>query len=101
MNLDSLVRDVNPARLDTVPGPESLEGRAILEQLGTESPVPRRRPVIVGGLTLGSLATAAGAVVLVTALLPGSPAPPSPAAAATLENLAYIAAGQPALIPAT
>jgi len=99
MNIDSLVRDVNPAPRVTVPGPESFEARAILEQLGTEPPAHRHRRVIVGGLTLGTLALAAAAVLLVATLVPGSPARPGPAAAATLHRLADIAAAQPAANP--
>jgi hypothetical protein len=33
MNLDTLIRDVNPAPVDAVPGPGSLEARAILEAI--------------------------------------------------------------------
>lgn len=99
MNLDTLIREVNPAPLDTLPGPESPEARAILEHVRTGPPARQRHRVLVGALTLGTLAVAAAVVLLVAALLPGSPAHPSPAAAAALDHLAEVAALQPAVNP--
>jgi hypothetical protein len=99
MNLDTLIREVNPAPAETVPGPDSFEARAILEHLRIESSPRRRRPVLVGGLTLGSLGAEAAAALLVANLLPGSPARPTSAAAATFVHLAKVAASQPATSP--
>ncbi len=42
MNLDALIRNVNPAPIDTVPGPESSEARAVLEAI-TADPSRQRR----------------------------------------------------------
>jgi hypothetical protein len=36
MNLDELIREINPVPVDTIPGPESHEARAILEHLLSE-----------------------------------------------------------------
>lgn len=36
MNLDELIREINPVPVDSAPGPESHEARAILERLLTE-----------------------------------------------------------------
>lgn len=94
MNLDTLIRDVNPAPVETVPGPESLEARAILHRLRTGTSAPRRH--LAGLLTLGTLGAATAAVLLVVSLLPGSPIHPTSAAAATLAHLAKVAAAQPA-----
>ena len=49
MNLDTLIREVNPAPAETVPGPDSFEARAILEHLRIESSPRRRRPVLADG----------------------------------------------------
>src|SRR5579862_4305058 len=97
MNLNALIRDVNPAPYGAVPGPESLEARSILRQLGAETAARRRRPVLVGGLSIGTLGAVAAAVLVVMALLPGSPTRPVSAAAATLAQLADTAASQPAV----
>ena len=42
MNLETLIREVNPTPADTVPGPESAEARAILEAIG-DAPSRHRR----------------------------------------------------------
>ncbi len=96
MNIDTLIREVNPAPRDALAGPDSFEAEVIFERSMSEPPPPKRRPVIVGGLTLGTLGIAAGVALLISSFIPDSPTRPTSAAAATLAHLADVAAAQPA-----
>ena len=96
MNIDSLIRQVNPAPTDTLRGPESFEAQMIFDRLEVGPP---RRPLMLGGLALASMCVAVAVALLMTSFVPGSPTRPISAAAATLARLADIAAAQPATDP--
>jgi hypothetical protein len=99
MNVDSLIRQVNPAPRDTLNGPESREAQVIFDRL-RGGPTPRgRRPAMLGGLMLASLCVVVAIALLATSFIPGSPTRPTSAAAATLARLAGVAAAQPPTDP--
>jgi hypothetical protein len=90
MNLDTLISEANPAPLAAQPDADSALGRAIAAQVAAMPPHAKKRPVIA----LAGLVAAAAVGVLVVALLPGSPARPTSAAAAVLHEAATAAANQ-------
>ena len=93
MNLDTLIREANPAFLSEQPDAESPLGRAIEARIAGTPPRARRRTVVA----LAGLTAVAAVAVLVIALLPGSLDGTTPAAAAVLREAATAAADQPAL----
>jgi hypothetical protein len=99
MNVDSLIRQVNPAPKDTLGGPESFEAQMIFDRLTSGPRARDRRPLMLGGLTLASLCVATAVALLVSSYVPGSPTRPTSAAAATLAHLADVAAAQPPTDP--
>jgi hypothetical protein len=99
MNVDSLIRQVNPAPRDTLRGPDSFEAQMIFDRLMITPPARDRSPLLLGGLTIASLSVVAAVVLVVSSFVPGSPTRPTSAAAATLAHLADVAAGQPATNP--
>jgi hypothetical protein len=90
MNLDTLIREANPAPLAAQPDADSPFGRAIAAQVAATPLHAKRRPVVA----LAGLVAVAVVGVLVVALLPGSPGRPTSAAAAVLRQVATAAAGQ-------
>ena len=93
MNLDTLIREANPALLSEQPDAESPLGRAIEARIAGTPPRAKRSTVVaLAGLTAGS-----AVAVLVIALLPGSLDGTTPAAAAVLREAATAAADQPPL----
>jgi hypothetical protein len=90
MNLDTLIRETNPAPLLEQPDAESPFGRAIAARIAA-TPLRTKRPPVVA---LAGLVALAAVGVLVVALLPGSLARPTSAAAAVLRQVATAAAGQ-------
>jgi hypothetical protein len=99
MNVDSLIRQVNPAPKDTLGGPETLEAQMIFDRLEIGPRAQDRRPLMLGGLTLASLCVATAVALLVSSFVPGSPTRPTSAAAVTLAHLADVAAAQPPTDP--
>jgi hypothetical protein len=96
MNVETLIRQVNPAPHDSINGPESFEAQIIFDRLRIAPSSPRRhRPLVLGGLTLSALGVAVVVALLVSSFVPGSPTRPTSAAAATLAHLADVAAAQP------
>jgi hypothetical protein len=95
MNVDTLIRQVNPAPRDTISGPESLEAQMIFDRLKNASPSHRPHPLKLGGFTLSALGVAAVVALLISSFVPGSPTRPTSAAAAALARLADVAAAQP------
>ena len=93
MNLDTLIREANPAFLSEQPDAESPLGRAIEARIAGTPPRAKRRTVVA----LAGLTAVAAVAVLVIALLPGSLDGTTPAAAAVLREAATAAADQPAL----
>jgi DNA-binding beta-propeller fold protein YncE len=71
MSLDTLIRDVNPAPVDTVPGPGSFEARAILEAIRANPSRHRRwsRPQ-PGPWTRRVMVVAVAAVILAAFFVP-------------------------------
>src|ERR1035441_1167581 len=93
MNLDTLIREANPAFLSEQPDAESPLGLAIEARIARTPPRAKRRPVVA----LAGLTAVAAVAVLVIALLPGSLDGTTPAAAAVLREAAAAAADQPPL----
>jgi hypothetical protein len=93
MNLDTLIREANPAFLSEQPDAESPLGRAIEAWIAGTPPRAKRRTVVA----LAGLTAVAAVAVLVIALLPGSLDGTTPAAAAVLREAATAAADQPPL----
>jgi hypothetical protein len=93
MNLDTLIREANPAFLSEQPDAESPLGRAIEARIAGTPPRAKRRTVVA----LAGLTAVAAVAVLVIALLPGSLDGTTPAAAAVLREAATAAADQPPL----
>jgi hypothetical protein len=91
MNLDTLIREANPAFLSEQPDAESPLGRAIEARIAGTPPRAKRRTVVA----LAGLTAVAAVAVLVIALLPGSLDGTIPAAAAVLREAATAAADQP------
>ena len=90
MNLDTLISEANPAPLAAQPDADSALGRAIAAQVAAMPSHAKKRPVIA----LAGLVALAAVGMLVVALLPGSPARPTSAAAAVLRQVATAAAAQ-------
>ena len=99
MNVETLIREINPTPRRLLPGPDSFEAATLFERSLITSTARGRRPVKVGGITLIGLGSVAGAALLVSSILPGSPTRPTNAAATTLVHLAAVAAAQPATTP--
>ena len=93
MNLDTLIREANPAFLSEQPDAESPLGRAIEARIAGTPPRAKRRTVVA----MAGLTAVAAVAVLVIALLPGSLDGTTPAAAAVLREAATAAADQPPL----
>ena len=93
MNLDTLIREANPALLSEQPDAESPLGRAIEARIAGTPPHAKRSTVVA----LAGLTAVAAVAVLVIALLPGSLDGTTPAAAAVLREAATAAADQPPL----
>jgi hypothetical protein len=97
MNIETLIRETNPAPLSAIPGPDSFEARSTLLRL-IEAPNPRRRPT-VGRLTfagIGAVAVVVAAVVVAVTVSSTTKAVPA-SAATVLVNAAGVAAAQPTL----
>jgi hypothetical protein len=99
MNLEMLVREVNPAPLDSIPGPDSLQARRLVAQLTADhSQPPRwltRRSTIAG---LGAAAAAVAATVVVVTVSSTTQVAPA-SAASVLIKAAQVAAAQTVLPP--
>jgi hypothetical protein len=107
MDLDTALREADPARGSALPGPESAAAARLYQQITAPPPgrAVRRRPHVSGRLVAG-VAAAGLAVVAAVALLPGPPWSPgshtgsprgfAPAAAVLLAQAAAAAARQPA-----
>jgi hypothetical protein len=99
VNIETLIREANPVRSELVPGPRSDEARATLLLIVASPTLRHKNSLRLRGVTLLTLGLAAAVALLVALLIPGSPIPASPAAAATLRHLAAIAVDQPAANP--
>jgi hypothetical protein len=98
MNIDMLVRDLDPAPAAKIPGPDSPEALAIFDHLVDAPRAHRRSGRAVGRVALATAGAVAAATLLLVVLLPGppgSPARPTGAAAATFGRLARVAGSQP------
>ena len=106
MDLDTAIREADPARGRARPGPESAAATRLYQRITAPPPggAVRRRPPVSGRLVAG-VAAAGLAVVAAFALLPGPSSPGShtgsrrgfaPAAAVLLAQAAAAAARQPA-----
>jgi hypothetical protein len=107
MDLDTALREADPARGRALPGPDSAAAARLYQQITAPPPgrAVRRRPHVSGRLVAG-VAAAGLAVVAAVALLPGPPSSPgshtgsplgfAPAAAVLLAQAAAAAARQPA-----
>jgi hypothetical protein len=94
MDLDTLIREADPANNATTPDPDSASARRACERLITGER-RRRRQRARGAAVLASAGVAAGVFVLV---IPGnSPVTVAPAAAAVLTRAGIAAQGNPSL----
>jgi hypothetical protein len=99
MNVDTVIRQANPAPLSRLNGPESLEAQLIFDRVRIVPSRPRRRGLVIGGLAVGAVGVATAVALLLSSFVPGSPTRPASAAAATLARLADVAAAQPPADP--
>lgn len=100
-DIETLIRDANPARASDLPAGDSPHARRVLAQILREPCTTRRANGKVARIALAGAAVGGMAVVLV-ATLPGSPETnfqPTPVTVAALRSLAVLAAAQPTARP--